>query len=128
MNFYEFLLSEVPLEATSAKAKEVLGRKVGLFLRGNSTGKGRGAAGAVLFPGDTVPTGVDRHTQCNKLAKRLMPPGAVPAPSIAGSAPEPSRSQLDWVQKALRRAKAEQGLGMGSCKWLAQRPSPLLCL
>lgn len=76
------MLAEVPLEPTSPKAQEVLDREVGLFLGGKSSGKGRGDAGAVLSPRDTVPNEADRHPQCHTSAKKLMPPWALPAPSI----------------------------------------------
>lgn len=66
----------------SLKAQEVLGREAVLFLGRKSTGKGRGDAGAVLSPGDTVPNEVGRHTQRNMLAKKLLPAWAVAAPSI----------------------------------------------
>ena len=75
-------MAGVPLKPTSPKAQEVLDREVGLFLGGKSTGKGHGDAGAVLSPGDMLPNEADRRTWCNTLAKKLMPPWAVPAPSI----------------------------------------------
>ena len=54
----------------------------GRFPGGNSAGKGRGDAGAVLSLGHTVPNEPDRHIWCNVLAKKLRLPWAVPAPCI----------------------------------------------